>query len=307
MTRFRTLLAALCLVGLAFPATAQTSINFVTPRLGTATLTSAIASIADACTATSCVQLGEAGYTAVSVQTVGTCGTCTLNFEATNDGAVWVAVSLMPVAGTAAVSSITTAGIWQGAVSAQQFRVRQSAWSSGGFVVTARATLGTASVAGTGGVITGVVPIANGGTNVSSAGIASFNSTTGYTAAGATGTTSTNLVFSTSPTITTPTFSGVITTSGAGVAVANVGAASCGSTAAAIAGNQDTGEITVGATSGTQCRVTFTTTAANRRNCLFTDETTKITVLSTYVDTTHNDVSGVFVAGDTLTYHCLAR
>jgi hypothetical protein len=51
---------------------------------------------------------------------------------------------------------------------------------------------------------TGVVPVANGGTNASSASITAFNNITGYTAAGATGTTSTNLVFSTSPTLTTP-------------------------------------------------------------------------------------------------------
>tara|TARA_R110000868_G_scaffold376606_2_gene641626 strand:- start:824 stop:1708 length:885 start_codon:yes stop_codon:yes gene_type:complete len=49
------------------------------------------------------------------------------------------------------------------------------------------------------------LPVANGGTNATSAGIASFNNITGYTASGATGTTSTNLVFSTSPAITTAT------------------------------------------------------------------------------------------------------
>jgi hypothetical protein len=53
--------------------------------------------------------------------------------------------------------------------------------------------------------VTGTLPIANGGTNASTASIASFNNITGYTAAGATGTTSTNLVFSTSPTLITPT------------------------------------------------------------------------------------------------------
>ena len=52
--------------------------------------------------------------------------------------------------------------------------------------------------------VTGVLPIANGGTAASSAGIAAFNNITGYSAAGATGTTSTNLVFSTSPTLVTP-------------------------------------------------------------------------------------------------------
>lgn len=52
--------------------------------------------------------------------------------------------------------------------------------------------------------VSGVLPVANGGTNASAAGITAFNNITGYTAAGATGTTSTNLVFSTSPTLVTP-------------------------------------------------------------------------------------------------------
>lgn len=52
--------------------------------------------------------------------------------------------------------------------------------------------------------VTGTLPVANGGTNASSAGITAFNNITGYTASGATGTTSTNLVFSTSPTLVTP-------------------------------------------------------------------------------------------------------
>jgi hypothetical protein len=50
--------------------------------------------------------------------------------------------------------------------------------------------------------ISGVLPVANGGTNASTASITSFNNITGYTAAGATGTTSGNLVFSISPTFT---------------------------------------------------------------------------------------------------------
>jgi len=60
---------------------------------------------------------------------------------------------------------------------------------------------------------TGVVPVANGGTNASAAGIAAFNNITGYTASGATGTTSTNLVFSTSPTLVTPTLGAALATS----------------------------------------------------------------------------------------------
>lgn len=60
---------------------------------------------------------------------------------------------------------------------------------------------------------TGVVPVANGGTNASAASITAFNNITGYSAAGATGTTSTNLVFSTSPSVTTPTLVGDATLS----------------------------------------------------------------------------------------------
>jgi hypothetical protein len=52
--------------------------------------------------------------------------------------------------------------------------------------------------------VSGVLPVANGGTNASTASITSFNNITGYSAAGATGTTTTNLVFSTSPTLVTP-------------------------------------------------------------------------------------------------------
>lgn len=61
--------------------------------------------------------------------------------------------------------------------------------------------------------ISGVLPVANGGTNASTASITSFNNITGYTASGATGTTSTNLVFSTSPSVTTPTWLGNATLS----------------------------------------------------------------------------------------------
>jgi hypothetical protein len=61
--------------------------------------------------------------------------------------------------------------------------------------------------------VSGVLPVANGGTNASAASITAFNNITGYTASGATGTTSTNLVFSTSPSITTPTLVGNVTLS----------------------------------------------------------------------------------------------
>jgi hypothetical protein len=98
-----------------------------------------------------------------------------------------------------------------------------------------------------------------------------------------------------------------ITNGTTAVGVANVGANSCGTSAASIAGNENVGAFTVGATSGTQCRIAFTTTAPNRRHCTFNDETTTIAIRSTYVDTTHTDALGAFVAGDVVSYHCMSR
>ena len=69
--------------------------------------------------------------------------------------------------------------------------------------------------------ISGVLPVANGGTNASSASITAFNNITGYSASGATGTTTTNLVFSTSPSITTPTLVGDVTLSTGNLVVSN--------------------------------------------------------------------------------------
>jgi len=69
--------------------------------------------------------------------------------------------------------------------------------------------------------VSGVLPVANGGTNASAASITAFNNITGYTASGATGTTSTNLVFSTSPSITTPTLVGDVTLSTGNLVVSN--------------------------------------------------------------------------------------
>lgn len=102
-------------------------------------------------------------------------------------------------------------------------------------------------------------------------------------------------------------FGGAISTGGSGLTVANVGANSCGTTAATIAGNDNAFTITVGATAGTQCRVTFPNAAANQRECAANDETTTIAVRSTYVDTTHTDLLGAFVAGDKVSGVCFAR
>jgi len=99
----------------------------------------------------------------------------------------------------------------------------------------------------------------------------------------------------------------LITTSGSGMLVANVGANSCGTTAATIAGNSNAFEITVGATSGTQCRVAFPTAAPNQWDCVSDDNTTTLATRTTIIDTTHVDFLGAFVAGDKITGICFPR
>jgi hypothetical protein len=96
-------------------------------------------------------------------------------------------------------------------------------------------------------------------------------------------------------------------TAGSGMAVANVGANSCGMTAATIAGNNNAFVITVGTVAGTQCRVAFTVTAATEWDCTVTDSTTTIATRATPVDTTHTDFLGAFVAGDKVTGICFPR
>jgi len=92
--------------------------------------------------------------------------------------------------------------------------------------------------------VTGILPVANGGTNANSASITAFNNITGYTAAGATGTTSTNLVFSTSPSLTTPVL-GVAT----GTSLA-LGGATIGSDALGVTGTSTfTGNVTIASAS----------------------------------------------------------
>ena len=98
-----------------------------------------------------------------------------------------------------------------------------------------------------------------------------------------------------------------LASAGSGMAVANVGANSCGTDAATIAGNANSFNVTVGATSGTQCRVAFPVAAPNRWNCTVTNETSAALVRATYVDTTHVDLLGVFGAADVLTANCWAR
>jgi len=133
-----------------------------------------------------------------------------------------------------------------------------------------------------------------------------FGPTTGASNAADLGIASTNLwrtgYFGTS--VVSPLFVGIVQTSGTTPAVANTTANSCGTTAATIAGNDAAGVVTVGATAGTICRITFVTAATTRRVCSVSNESTANLARTTYVDTTHSDLKGTFVAGDVLAYQC---
>lgn len=98
-----------------------------------------------------------------------------------------------------------------------------------------------------------------------------------------------------------------LSTAGATPAVADVGAASCGTTAATIAGNNNAGIVTVGATSGTQCRITFTVAAPTVWECFANNRTTANLTRATPVSTTATDILGTFVGLDVVNYFCTAR
>lgn len=90
-------------------------------------------------------------------------------------------------------------------------------------------------------------------------------------------------------------------------AVTNTSANSCGTTAATIAGNNNVGSVTVGATAGTSCTVTFTTTAPVQWICQINDATTSVLATATPTSTTVSIFKGTFTAGDTINYLCFPR
>lgn len=117
--------------------------------------------------------------------------------------------------------------------------------------------------------VSGVLPVANGGTNASTASITSFNNITGYSASGATGTTSTNLVFSTSPSITTPTLVGDVTVSTGNVVIGTSGKGLTDSTGALTSTYNSTGITTNGTnTAGQVYRVGTYTNGATTPSVL---------------------------------------
>lgn len=150
---------------------------------------------------------GSGTYLPLSVYTSGgksaefstTKGTFTLGVAGSTAGILNVAGS---TSGTVSVQGAANAGTWS-------FTLPTSGGTNNYVLTTNGSGVSSWSQVSLTAGVTGVLPVANGGTNASSAGITAFNNITGYTASGATGTTSTNIVFSTSPTITTGTYTGL--------------------------------------------------------------------------------------------------
>jgi hypothetical protein len=102
--------------------------------------------------------------------------------------------------------------------------------------------------------VSGALPVANGGTNATTAGITAFNNITGNNLAGVTGNPNTSLVFSTTPSLTSPTVTTSIISGSTTFALLNTTA-----TTLNIGGAATT--ITIGAATGT-LTVANTTLAA---------------------------------------------
>lgn len=92
---------------------------------------------------------------------------------------------------------------------------------------------------------------------------------------------------------------------GTAPAVTNTSANSCGTTAATLVGSDTAGKVTVGATSGTSCTVTFTAAFTNAPACSVSDETTAVLARATSTTTTVI-LAGVFTAADVLSYNCIS-
>lgn len=108
------------------------------------------------------------------------------------------------------------------------------------------------------------------------------------------------------------TFDAVVTAdsfySTAATSIASTSANSCGTTAPSLGtGSSNTsGSFTVGATSGTDCTLTFSVAATNRWTCGVSNTTTANLVRAVPSTTITTLFQGVFVAGDVIQYTCSA-
>ena len=182
-------------------------------------------------------------------------GVSSLNFGTTGLTPASATTGAITVAGTLAVAN--------GGTNITSYAIGDLIYASTTGVLSKLADVATGNALISGGVgvapsygkigltthVSGALPVANGGTNATTASITSFNNITGYTAAGATGTTSTNLVFSTSPTFTTSIDSGATFTAFAGaitsLTIGGTGATSVFAVPGTLEQSSTTGAMTV--------------------------------------------------------------
>lgn len=175
---------------------------------------------------------------------------------------------------------------------------------------------GIMRVATTTGVVTSLGDVlsgVNGGTGVANSGLtitlAGNLVTAGANSLTLTTTGATNVTFPTSGTLLaaggTVTGTSYLDTS-TPTSITSTSANSCGTTSPALAtGASNTrGSFTVGATSATDCTLTFSAAAAHKWVCSPSDETTAVLVRAVSVDTTTTKFQGVMTAGDVIGYLC---
>jgi hypothetical protein len=93
---------------------------------------------------------------------------------------------------------------------------------------------------------------------------------------------------------------------GSAPAVAGTTMNSCGTSAPSVVGNDNAFKVTVGATAGTSCTVTFQTAFAAAPSCTVTNETTANLLRATSTTSTVI-LAGTMVAGDVLSGACMGR
>lgn len=286
------------------------------------------------CPGTGCIGLQVAGLAGIGLQVTGTYSG-TISFEASIDGTTFVALNLTPLNSTTAATSTTTTGVWTGGVGgAAIVRARMSSYTSGTALVTLKAAP-TSARGGSGsatppGSDTQVI-FNDGGVEGADAGLVYNKTTDTLTAATgfsiASSSTMTALGFAPSGSadvfyIRDSAGMGGITDGtgnnatnnrdlrlrhllGGGTApvVSNTSANSCGTSAATIVGSDMGGKVTVGATSGTSCTVTFRIAYPNAPPCWANNETTANLARTTSTTTTVI-IGGTFVGGDVVSWGC---
>lgn len=283
---------------------------------------------------TGCVDYTIGGQGSAAVQITGTWAG-TITFRGSLDNTTFVSLKGTSVADVTSVPVTTTTanGTFQFAVSGLSvIRIIFTSYSSGTAVVTFRSTLAASKSVGIGGGIGSVTSIATtspiGGGTITSTGTITCTTCLTTTALGtgvqtalginvgsagapvlfngAGGTPSSLVLTNASGSVVLTQATARLVANGATPAVTNTSANSCGTSPATIVGNDNASKVTVGATAGTSCTVTFAVPFSAEPSCNVTNETTANLVRATST-VTAVVVAGTMVAGDVLAVACVGR